>query len=227
MWRRRWIARYRPDVRKFLEALAETGDVPVPAWASAVVSESVEIDDLVRAADSEARLDAPGDAPPLEPEAARWAARILFRACCCLADRTVDAAAVAKSLGDRGPDGRSASVCWSVDLFVRHLPALHRLARGLAPGDPLVAALERLGAEWPLSSVGMSGGPEGAIPPEAVAEDPCLRRLHADRVLRESATGRLADLRIAESVRAALGAHGELAPTVAAALRGGVESADA
>lgn len=210
-------------VRRFLEALAESGDVPVPAWASAVECERVDIDDLIRAADAAARLDAPGVAPDLDVDAARWAARTLFRACCCLADRTVDAAGVMRALAEPAPAPKSPSVCWSVDLFLRHLPALHRLTRGLAPGDPLIAALERLGGEWALSSIGMPGAAEGISASSVVADDPCLRRLYADRVLRENATGRVTDPRVAEAVAAAVGAHEELAPALAAAPRAASE----
>ena len=205
-------------MRKFLEALAETGDVPTPAWAAAVASEQGDVDDVLVAADAAARLDAPGDAPPFDVAAARWAARILFRACCCLADRTVDAAVVAKALGEPGSPASTASACWSADLFLRHLPELHALARGLAPGDPLVAEMEKLGGAWPLSSVGMKLAVDAPAPAPCIADDPCLRRLYVDRVLSRGDTSRLAAAWVAEGVRAALGAHAELAPQTAAAV---------
>lgn len=213
-------ARYRAAVRKFLETLAESGVVPVPNWASAAASEATGADDLLLAADATARLDAPSDAPAFDLDAARWAARILFRASCLLADRTVDASAVAAALGVRGPEPRAAGVCWSADVFLRHLAELHGLARGLAPDDPLVAEIERHAASWPLSSVGMKLAAPAAAPPDCVAADPCLRRLYVDRVLHRGDTSRLAVPWVTEGVRAALGAHPELAPALAAAVGG-------
>lgn len=214
-------------VRKFLETLAETGEVPVPAMASAAAFESVDVDDLLLAADAAARLDAPGDAPPLDAASARWAARMLFRACCCLADRSVDAATVAAALGEPCPVPMSASVRWSVDLLLRHLPSLHGLARGLAPGDPLVASLERIGAAWPLSAVGMTASADGSEPRGWIENDPCLRRIYVDRVIRHGVTAHAAVPWVAEGVRSALGAHADLAPAMARALGSSRETSDA
>lgn len=192
----------------------------MPPAGAAAGAESAEIDDLLRAADAAARLDAPHDAPPLCLPTARWAARILFRACICLADRTVDAAAVTAALGDAAPRSGDASSAWSADLFLRHLPELHGLARGLAPSDPLVAALERLGAEWPLSAVGMRRGAGAAAvpPPAAMARNACLRRLFADRAIRRADSVLLAVPWVAEAVREATGRHADLAPAATAAL---------
>jgi hypothetical protein len=204
-------------VRKFLEALAETGDVPVPGWAAAAVSERHDVTDLLVAADAAARLDAPGAAPAFHEESAAWAARILFRACCALADRAVAPEEIGRALGEHGARGADASAAWSVDLFLRHLPELHGLARGLAPGDPLVAQIEELGAAWPLSSVGMPLGTRPLAPTAAIESDPCLRRVYADRVIRRGDASRLAQAWVAGAADAALGAHRELAPAIGAA----------
>ena len=41
-----------------------------------------------------------------------------------------------------------------VDLTFRYLPDLLQLAKGLAPGDALVAQLKATARQWPLSLVG-------------------------------------------------------------------------
>lgn len=203
-------------MRGFLVSLRETGAVEVPPASEPVPPIDAAADDVLLEMDAVARLRAPANAPDLDLPAARWAARLLHRACQLLADRTADAATVARELAAGGPEPSTAPVVWSVDLALHWLPDLARLARGLAPADPLVTALQRLGSAWPLSSVGMTLDVRLRLP-VCLCADPCLKTLYVDRVLSRGAIDRLAVPWVASAAAAAVGAHPSLAPAIAAA----------
>lgn len=135
----------------------------------------------------EAAEDLGGPELPFDEDAARQAAVVLFRAAWCYLHRDTPAAEVAKLLQPPPPETLTAAAQFSADLTLRHLPALHRIALALAPGDPLLAALRALAAACPLSSPGFS--PDENFPPSAdplawarLQEHPGLRQLFLDRV---------------------------------------------
>ena len=199
----------------FLSDLLETGRVRVPAPAELREEELRAGDEVLRAFEAAYRLELPGTPPAFDPAAARWAALRFFRACQFAAFRDVPAEAVAEALSGGGPEPLP-SAHYSVDLVLRLLPDLVRFARSAAEKDPLVEHLLRLGREWPLSSVGLAEvGPVGL---GAVADHPALLALYVDRVIATRDVSRLADARVRDGVRRALGLHTELAPQLAAAL---------
>ncbi len=201
---------------RFLNDLASAGRVRVPREPSGV---SPAADAALASIDRRARAEFPGEAPPLSPTAARWAAVRLESACRFLVHRDLDEEDVRSGLvgGAPRPDPGTA---WSVDLTFRHLPDVLRLARGLAEGDPLVECLRSLARDWPLSSVGVPGlAPVEAAP---FIDHPGLRRLYADRILARRDASRLDDPRAAAAVREAVGAFPALAGSLATVL--GIEA---
>jgi hypothetical protein len=121
-----------------------------------------------------------------------------------------------RALAEPCPEPGSPSVHYSVDLFLRYFPEVFIPAQKLAPGDPLIAELLKLGAAWPLSSIGIPGVEPANL--EAIVSSPCLLRLYADRVIQKEDCARLKDQRIADAVRSGLGDHPELAPAISAEL---------
>jgi len=236
-----------PTLATFLEQLWETGRVSVLDLGARAVSPANREESWLqlRWYAGEERSALPGSAPDVSRPSAEWALLRFYRACSFLVHRKLSAEEMRSALDEPAPEAPSPSVCYSVDLTFRFLPDLHRLARGVSPNDPLVEALGRWGREWPLSSVGMESGtsqespPEnaesGELPPAGEAlpvhprkaipcdlgpfwDDPCLRRLYVDRVIQRGDLGRLADPRVVEGVREALGGFPQLAPRFAEAL---------
>lgn len=180
-----------------------------------------ELDRVLRALDGRARAEAPGEAPAFGLDAARWGARTLYAAAQALTLRHLPPDAVARELNRPCPGGPSPGRAWSADLTLRWLPDLAQLGCGLSATDPLRRLLARLGAAWPLSSVGLSLPPEAPLDPaalELVLAHPSLSRLYADRVLARADLTRLGAARARELVAEALGGHPQLCPSVAAAL---------
>jgi len=201
------------DLPEFLTQLGENGIAVVSDQE--VIGGTVE--EIVRSWDAVQRLNVPGSAPDLVPEAATWAATRLYRGCQALVCREIPPAEMAAFLREPCPCAESPAVDYSVDLVFRFLPALLTIARRVSTDDPLVAELLELGRAWPLSSVGMEG--VGAVKATRLLSDPCLRQLYIDRILLSGDAARLNDDAIRAAAKAALGAYPELAPEVATALQ--------
>jgi hypothetical protein len=133
---------------------------------------------------------------------------------------------VARDLGEqdiatvfavRCPAEPSPRTDYSADLFFRYLPGVADFIERLSPGDPLLARVASLAAEWPLSTPGMKlAGAATAERVEAFIGHAGLRRLYADRVLAAGDASRLGEHpKLAEALREAIGAHPELAPDLA------------
>lgn len=219
--------------RTFLHELDQAGRVRIADALPPEADEVAACDALLRARADRCALDLAGAAPPLQLDAARWAAVMLFRACQFLAFREIEAAEVEANLAVPSPLPPDPAVCWSVDLYFRHLPELHALAGGLAPEDALVVGLRRLAVQWPLSSVGMRGvsgsqlesnvgatsGSEsvGGVDGSLFIEHAGLRTLYVDRIIEHGDSARLADPRVAAALKAAVGAYPQVAGRALAA----------
>jgi hypothetical protein len=163
------------------------------------------------------RLDLAGEPPNLQLGSAVWAVQIIYKACQFLVYREADPDMVAKALGVPCPLPPSAKVCYSVDLALRILPDLFRLARAASPDDVLVQSLARLAQDWPLSSVGIAIE-KGDV--SAFIDHPSLRQLYADRIIAAGDASRLTDVRVREAVRASVGGYPQLASaSIVAALK--------
>jgi hypothetical protein len=205
----------------FLSDLLEHGRVRFAAAdtpAQAHLERGEELDRELVALDTIVRAEMPLEAPSMTLEPARWAAGLMYDACRLLVCRELGPEVVAEAFARRCPVSPSPGVCFSVDLVLRYLPGLISLCRGLAEDDPLLAKLVETAREWPLSSVGVVGI-HGEIDVTPFIDDAALRQLYVDRIIESRDVSRLNDPRVADSVRAALGAFGrQLAPDLAVAL---------
>jgi hypothetical protein len=205
----------------FFRALVDTGRVGVDPYRPTIPrDEWTETDSLLREYDATRRRDFPGDAPPLVVDVAWWATEQFYRACQFAVYRDLDAQALTAVLSVDCPAAEPAARHYTVDLVYRFLPDLLRLAKSAAEADPLCDRLREWAAQWPLSSVGAGGIKQ--IDPEALAvvcEHPGLLRVYVDRILATGDVSRLAEPRVRAAVQVALGMHGELAPTIFAALK--------
>jgi hypothetical protein len=194
-----------PLLTDFLRTLLDTGDVTVAGHLTPFAPEDLATATALlhryHAADA---LHQAHQAPPFDEAAAQWAAGCLYRTAQLAFLRDYDADAVAQHLAD-WPSAATPAASYSVDLIFRHLPALLDLARHLAPADALVARLQALARQWPLSFVGMPPAP--AVAPAAVLAHPALRALYLDRVIERQDRGRAVQPGVAEGIREALGEY--------------------
>ncbi|MBI1840736.1 MAG: hypothetical protein HYR88_07795 [Verrucomicrobia bacterium] len=201
---------------EFLRRLFDEGKGQVRSGPPPVIDASSRA--LLAEAEAIAREELIGQPPRYRPLVAEWAASLLYSACQFVVCREAPADEIVRLLKSPCPESHSPETDWSADLVLRHLPDVFRQARHLSPSDPLVRELAVLGADWPLSSVGM---PLEIAPDVAsFASHRCLWQLYVDRVIRREDLSRLDHPAVAESVRAALGAHPELAPKVSMRLAG-------
>lgn len=193
---------------QFLDELLTQGEVAVtrrPDTFEAVDLEAATV--VLGDYYADDALDLPHQAPDFEPAAALWAAQYLYFTVQLTLVRELDEAVMAERLPDY-PHEPTPAALYSADLLLRYLPDLLGLARGLAPGDALVARLQRLAAHWPLSFVGQPGAdaPEPAAEARLLAH-PALRQLYVDRIIRTQDRARAARPPLRPLVHAALGAH--------------------
>lgn len=166
--------------------LFEPRDLPLHEQPTAA------IDETMVAVDRAARVEAPGEPPAYNPEAARWGLERLNVIARLLIDREatdeVVEASLEWSMAQPLPDANDPGAIWSVDLSLRHLPALSRQALSLVPSDSAVQEIERLCVQWPLSGVGRRSidrdvlAPALPEPTEAIQRVPALRRMFQDRL---------------------------------------------
>ena len=100
----------------------------------------------------------------------------------------------------------------SADLTLRWLPDVHRMALALAPGDLLLAHLQRIAAAHPLSCAAMPPEENALREPQAAVWNvlrahPGLWRLFIDRIIAANARWWLARSEVREAVRADAGTY--------------------
>lgn len=167
---------------------------------------------LLQQLDERARADLALEAPAFSAEAALWSARLVYGIAQLIVCRDLSAEQIDQVFAKPCPTPPCPETTWSVDLTLRHLPRLFNMAKHLSSGDPLVDRLKALAEQWPLTSVGMPFA--GAVN----LGHPALDRLYADRVFAAADLTRLADPQVADRLRADIGLHRELAPTISAKL---------
>lgn len=180
------------DLGQFLLRL-QRRDVDAPA---------ADITAVLRASDEVVRIDAPG-LPPLDLAAAIWAAQRLQSACRWLVPN--DAGAELASLPACPGDRSAAATHYSVDLVMRHLPALLSRAAADAIAADQQLALRQLAQAWPLSSVGIAGLGPVEVGPLLACDG--LRRLYVDRILRRGDRERASDPAVAPVLAAVVEEH--------------------
>jgi hypothetical protein len=204
------------SAHEFLQSLMAGGEARV--LAPGEPPDDIEWDAALEVVEASWRLHVPAPVPVFDAPTARWAARIIYRACQFLLWRDAGEEVVKKALSTPAPrNAEEASRLYSADLCLRYLPSLLKHAARLSPDDVLVHELRRLAREWPLSSAGV---PELDPPPDlsAVMRHPGLRCLYTDRLIASSDRSLLKDPAATNAVREAVGAHPELAPKLAACI---------
>jgi len=202
----------------FLASLFDHGRIAVPAPdAEESAGELAAAAAILDRFEADWRLDFPGEAPAWSHAAALHGARIVYRAAQGAVYREIGEAALRAGLDLPLPDDPDdASVHYSADVTLRFLPDLVRMARGASGDDPLLGLLDGVARRFPLSSVGIPGVTPESIEP--IVGHPGLLRLYVDRILAAADDARLADGRVADAARLALGDHDELCPAVSRSL---------
>lgn len=201
----------------FVRSLRETGAVALVLEPLDGRLDGVEAE--LRALDGRARQALGGEAPALQMESAIWAARLMYRLCQCAVCRDLGEVTIRAACDPACPGPAGPARAWSVDLLLRHLPALWRWVRRQSHLDPLVGALEMVGKAWPMSSVSMPACGGGSI--GEFEADPTLLRLYVDRIEVEGDLTRLGVSAVDRMIRNDLGVHRTLAPRLADRVLGG------
>jgi hypothetical protein len=197
----------------FLQTLQRAGRVQIETAALPEGAEREAARPVLRELDARVRLEFPGEAPPLQAEAALWGAVQLYRACQFLVHRETSAALITETLATPCPWPLEAPVTYALDLTFCHLGSVLRLARGLSPEDPLVAGLQDLASRHPYSSVGI---PDTApVEPGPFLEHPGMLQVYTDRILQARDLERLHHPAVRAAADRTLGAHPELCPEAA------------
>ncbi len=183
-------------ILRFLSSLKESGRAELAMPGSEILTtiracgrdpgELAALDRMLRDWHELALQDLPG--PPLDyhGDAAIWGALRLFRAACFLSFREIEPEEIAFGLpGLPMPDLLNPAAHFSVDLCMRHWPALFRMARALAGEDPLIEAMMKTIAQLPLAAVGIPIPMPEESPVfdhpglcQILAERACLQRDH-------------------------------------------------
>jgi hypothetical protein len=200
----------------FLHELIEQGRVTVALTPEQAVGEELVL--AISHVDRKERLALAGDTPALLHDVAIWSLGMIENACRFLAYREFEGEDIAAVMNINCPDSASPEACYSADLFLRYLPDVIKLARGMGQADPLVKHLVTLAAQWPLSSVGVAGLSCEAKEVEAFIGHPSLRQLYLDRIAASGDVSRLGVAAVRRDMRAAIGNYPQLAPRMAEAL---------
>lgn len=198
---------------EFVRNLLSGDQVRVGSPAPIPAEDRRDTADLLVEFERDYRISLPGDPPPLDLEAALWSAVSIYHAASLVVHRNYGAETIDSVLGTKAPDRSKAESHYAVDLTMRFLPDLLKLAKSASTNDPLVERLMDWATAWPLSSV--------AIPVVEVVDaaplrtSPTLMRLYADRVIAAGNHSRLDDPAVAEVVRSVLGSYPELCPSIA------------
>lgn len=204
------------SLTRFLRSLLAEGRVTVAKVVAANGTLSVPTSEELKEAtlvltdfESRYRDELPGNPPRLSIPSMLWGALTVFRTASFLTYRDVGSEIITAVLAEVCPEPQTAEVSYSVDLTLRFLPDLVRLARAASSDDPLVERLKSLGRQWPLSSVGILD--LGQLDELAFLDDRCLKQLYLDRILVTNDASRLHHPLIAEAAQAAIGIHHQLA----------------
>lgn len=189
----------------FIEGLFREGSVLVEGqMASFEEADLHQAGELLKQVYSQQVLEMPLTAPSFDAAPATWAAQYLYHAVQLIMIRDLDEEAIREHL--KTFDGtKSSETIFSVDLVFRYLPDLFKLAKGLAPDDPLVKQLKTEALKWPFSSVGIDLTEE--INESTILGHPSLRYAYMDRIIAMRDEKRLNKPELTELAREVLGEH--------------------
>jgi len=194
----------------FLSQLFEHGRVHVAGADEISHEELAEARTQLTEFERAWRETLPGTPPEFLIEPALWSAETIYCACRRLVYREWDAERALRCSTAAPRGARTAALHYSVDLAMRFLPDVWRLARTEAEGDALGSQLLELAGEWPLSSVGIPEVSASSI--DEIEQSECLLALYVDRILERKDRSRLDDPRIRSAAQAAVGLFKDLAP---------------
>lgn len=175
---------------------------------------------LLREWHQEASLDLAGTPLEFDESAARWGAMTLFRAAWFYLHRDAEATDLSSLFSESMPKPLSAEALFSVDLTMRYLADLFRIAKTLAPGDPLLDGLQHLAESLPLSGAGIETQENETRCEQsnawlALKSHPGLWQIFIDRIIRSHARWWLPVPCVREAVQRAAGAFSlELIPAL-------------
>jgi MoxR-vWA-beta-propeller ternary system domain bpX4 len=195
----------------FLRLLTERSHIEVASFEPEL--DLSDVDKVLQETADQLATELAYNPPPFVSSAATWGARILYCSCQFLAYGQPDLPFLQSVLCEKYPQTPSPAVCWSVDISLRFLPDLIRLARGLSHDHPFVTSLLTVARQWPLSSVGVRD--IGPVDVQAFWGNPCLQQLYVDRLIERQDDQRLMDPTVRQAVRAAVGIYPELVGTLA------------
>jgi hypothetical protein len=172
-------------------------------FASIKTKEEKAVEEFLREEYAKEALNYPDTPPSFEPEAAVWAAKIVFNASQLLLSREQEEKDIVKLLSDHAGEIGSAAIL-SADLCLRCLPDVISKAREINPDDLLIRLLEKILQVWHYSGIGFVKEPENWAP---ILADDCLRLLYIDRVIerRVTALANMPELR--PGILAVMGDH--------------------
>ena len=182
---------------------AETGDEVAGERAPGVAERAL------RELEARGRTDLAARPPDFDVDVGLLAARCLLEACRLLVFRDAEDAEVARRLV-LAVEPADVTTIYSVDVALRYLPALRRLAVREAPGDSLVVAIDGVAREWPLSSVGIADLEIRSSALDEILAHESLRMLYLDRIVEAGDTLRLDDPRVSAALDEALGERTDL-----------------
>lgn len=189
----------------FLQDLLTTGDLTLTSQPNSFEAADLHTaEGLLRSYHAEDAKEMPLTAPVFNAPAALWSAAYLYYTVKLALVRELDETVVHEQLQDFSGNITPESI-YSADLTFRHLPDLLRLAKGLAPGDALVARLQATAWKWPFSFVGTDF--KEAEPVAIILAHPALRQTYIDRIIRVQDRARASQKHLAPLVHEALGGH--------------------
>jgi hypothetical protein len=177
------------ELELFLIDLLETGEVILPNeivdFSASPADHAVVLLKEYYHSDS---LQMPYSTPEFHPKAAVWAAQYMYSALQLLLLRQAGPEEINRLLTDYEGEGTPEEV-YSVDLIMRFLPDVFRLASGLSPEDPLVGKLKEAARCWPFSSIGIAH--ENIQVTRNILDHPSLRLTYIDRIIEKKDVHRL------------------------------------
>ncbi len=126
-------------------------------------------------------LNYPYEAPAFDPEAALWAARLLYHAAQLLLFREHHADDLGSLITDY-PGQSDASSMLSCDLCLRFLPGLITQLKLIDNDDALIPMLERQLQRWHYSGISHPLQLD-ELDMDILSSDKCLQQLYANRVI--------------------------------------------
>lgn len=206
------------SLSEFASGLFASGEVVVfREWKES--AQDTELEAVLEAAFRAALEELPGERDVsinYMPSAGVAGMHYLYRLCLALADRSLTEEEVQGVCAAMPAAPVTADEVLSVDLALRYLPEIYRMARAISDTDPMISGLERVATSFPLSSVGID--PHLPADLTLLQRHPSLWGLYLDRVLERQDESRLSHPAVQRGIRDALGMHGGLAPRLSAKL---------